>query len=71
MWGNFFVFRIILEVLKFVFVGRLGHSNDEICNKPKSIILPDNCEPLSCFCGSDCSVIITCENKVLVCGGNR
>lgn len=52
-------------------VGRLGHSNNELCNKPKTVVLPENTEALSCFCGTDCSLVLTHQNKALACGGNR
>lgn len=51
--------------------GRLGHSYNKLCHKPKHVLLPEGSIALSCFCGTDCSAIITDENKVLVCGGNR
>ncbi|XP_028404721.1 serine/threonine-protein kinase Nek8-like isoform X2 [Dendronephthya gigantea] len=51
--------------------GRLGHSNNEMVNRPEAVALPENVEALSCFCGTDCSVVLTRQNTVLACGGNR
>ena len=59
------------NVNSIIDLGRLGHSNNETCNKPELVTLPDDTKALSCFCGTDCSVVLTHQNKVLACGGNR
>ena len=67
-----FVFLAYLQKnVLTTFSGRLGHSYNKLCHKPKHVLLPEGSIALSCFCGTDCSAIITDENKVLVCGGNR
>lgn len=66
---NTFPHNTLLAVL--FRLGRLGHNNNEMCNKPEAVKLPENTHALSCFCGTDCSVVLTHHNKVLACGGNR
>ena len=50
--------------------GRLGLNDYETRCKPTAVVLPDQIEPLSVHCGSDCSMILTRSRMLLACGSN-
>ena len=61
--------------------GRLGLGTQESHQTPCYVrmndldfeeeVLDDMCRPFSIQCGTDCSMIVTCEGKLLCTGSNR
>lgn len=53
-----------------MFLGRLGLGDCETRSAPCAVTLPEQVEPQSVHCGSDCSMILTKNNMLLACGSN-
>ncbi|XP_077981565.1 serine/threonine-protein kinase Nek8-like [Glandiceps talaboti] len=51
--------------------GRLGLDSQESFNSPQPVMLPDPYQAKSIHCGVDCSMLVTTDGSLLVCGSNR
>ncbi|XP_006811323.1 serine/threonine-protein kinase Nek8-like [Saccoglossus kowalevskii] len=51
--------------------GRLGLDTTESHKSPQPVIIPDPYQARSVHCGVDCSIIVTVDGTLLVCGNNR